>query len=119
MTAKKIDFKAVQESRARLDELVREHPEMIDKSIPEAERLQQWEEILRGMEMTGKNAFSIKEAAELLSCHPDTLRRAIKAGKLKAAKLGTDTGKGKDYRISRADLQEYYRSLGGGELFSQ
>ncbi len=117
--AKKIDFKAVQESRGRLDKLAREHPELIDKSIPEAERRRQWEETLRGVEMTEKNAFTIKEAAERLACHPDTLRRAIKAGKLKAAKLGTDTGKGKGYRISRADLQEYYRSLGGGELFSQ
>lgn len=122
MTAKKIDFKVVREAKARLDELAREHPELIDKSIPELERLEQWEETLKGLDMAEKvgisiedlqkkNAFNIKEAAALMSCHADTVRRAIRAGKLKAAKIGTD------YRISRADLQEYWQSLGGGELF--
>jgi excisionase family DNA binding protein len=111
MTAKKIDFKAVQESRARLDELAREHPELIDKRIPEAEGRQQWEAALKGILMAEKATFTLVEAAALLSCHPDTLRRAIKAGKLKAAKII------KDYRISKTDLEEYYRNMGGGALF--
>lgn len=55
--------------------------------------------------------YSVKEAALLLKCNPETIRRAIRRGKLKAAKLG------KDFRISKLDLIEYWRSVGGGELF--
>ncbi|HYB04075.1 MAG TPA: excisionase family DNA-binding protein [Nitrososphaerales archaeon] len=58
-----------------------------------------------------KQTFTIEEAAELLTCHPETLRREIRAGRLKAAKIG------RDYRISRFQLTEYWRAAGGGELF--
>ena len=52
------------------------------------------------------------EAAQLLSCHKETLRRAIQAGELQAARLG------REYRISRADLQIFWTAQGGGELFT-
>jgi len=42
--------------------------------------------------MVEKTTFTLSEVAELLSCHPETLRRAIKAGDLRAAKLGKNTG---------------------------
>lgn len=58
-----------------------------------------------------KLTFSLNEACELLGLSRSTVSRAIKAGKLKAAKTG------KDYRISRADLQTYWRELGGSVLF--
>ena len=58
-----------------------------------------------------KTTFTLAEAANLLSCHPETLRRAIKDGTLKAAKLG------REYRISRPDLQEFWSSRGGWDLF--
>lgn len=48
----------------------------------------------------------------MLSCHKETLRRAIQAGELRSAKLG------REYRISRADLQTFWTAQGGGELFS-
>jgi excisionase family DNA binding protein len=57
-----------------------------------------------------KTTYTIQEAAELMSCSPDTIRRAIKSGELKAAKLG------KDYRISQLDIVSYYRHMGGGRL---
>lgn len=58
-----------------------------------------------------KTTFTLAEAAALLSCHPETLRRAIKDGTLRAAKLG------REYRISRSDLQAFWTSRGGWELF--
>lgn len=61
----------------------------------------------------GKTTFTLAEAAELLSCHKETLRRAIARGTLQAAKLG------KGYRISRVDLEAYWTASGGGELFSK
>lgn len=61
--------------------------------------------------MADKTTYTLGEAAELLSCHKETIRRAIKTGKLRAAKLG------KGYRISRTDLEEFWQHIGGGMLF--
>jgi excisionase family DNA binding protein len=59
-----------------------------------------------------KETYTVKEAAEILSCNPETVRRAIRANELKAARLGSD------YRISKRDLDTYYRALGGGALYA-
>ncbi|CAK7030944.1 MAG: hypothetical protein DELT_02785 [Desulfovibrio sp.] len=59
-----------------------------------------------------KTTFTLAEAATVLSCHKETLRRAIGAGELQAARLG------REYRISRADLQAFWTAQGGGELFT-
>ncbi len=60
-----------------------------------------------------KTTFTLGEASELLSCHKETLRRAIMEGRLRAAKLG------RGYRISRMDLQAFWTAMGGGELFER
>jgi excisionase family DNA binding protein len=60
-----------------------------------------------------KNVLSVREAALLLGLHEETIRRAVRRGELKACRLGHRT-----LRISRADLEEYFRSHGGGALFS-
>jgi excisionase family DNA binding protein len=59
-----------------------------------------------------KTTFTLAEAAAVLSCHKETLRRAIGVGELQAARLG------REFRISRADLQAFWTAQGGGELFS-
>jgi excisionase family DNA binding protein len=58
-----------------------------------------------------KTTFTLAEAAALLSCHTETLRRAIRVGELRAAKLG------REYRISRLDLEAFWSACGGGDLF--
>jgi excisionase family DNA binding protein len=58
-----------------------------------------------------QRAFSLKEVASILGVHPETIRRAVKAGKLKAAKIG------KDYRIAKPELERYFHTMGGGRLF--
>lgn len=63
------------------------------------------------MDISGKTTFTLGEAAEVLSCHRETLRRAIKDGELRAAKLG------REFRISRPDLEAFWIACGGGELF--
>jgi len=60
-----------------------------------------------------KQTYTLGEAADLLSCHKETIRRAIKEGSLRAAKLG------RGYRISRADLEAFWSSMGGGALFEK
>lgn len=60
-----------------------------------------------------KTTYTLGEAAELLSCHKETLRRAIMEGSLQAARLG------RGYRISRLDLEAFWAARGGGELFSR
>jgi excisionase family DNA binding protein len=58
-----------------------------------------------------KTTFTLSEAAELLLCHKETLRKAILDGVLQAARLG------RGYRISRSDLRKFWTERGGGELF--
>ena len=58
-----------------------------------------------------KTTFTLAEAAALLSCHAETLRRAIKNKTLHAARLG------REYRISRTDLQAFWTTRGGSDLF--
>jgi len=58
-----------------------------------------------------KDTFTIPEAAELLHCHPQTLRTAIRAGRLKAARIG------KALSISKTELAAYFAARGGGRLF--
>ena len=62
---------------------------------------------------SAKTTFTLAEAATLLSCHPETLRRAIRKGELQAAKLG------RGFRISRADLEAFWTASGGGDLFGK
>jgi len=61
----------------------------------------------------GKTTFTLAEAADLLSCHRETLRRAIRSGELRAAKLG------RGLRISRFDLEAFWTASGGGDLFGK
>ncbi len=61
--------------------------------------------------MTDPVIFTLVEAAELLNCHKETLRREIRSGKLRAAKIG------KEYRVSRPELERYWAECGGGSLF--
>lgn len=61
--------------------------------------------------------FSIKEFAAKLEVHPNTIRRAIKSGKISAIKIGS--GKRPIYRISyneigrmaEFDLEEYINKI--------
>jgi excisionase family DNA binding protein len=59
-----------------------------------------------------KTMFTVAEAAGLLNCHAETLRRAIHDGFLRAARLG------REYRLSRSDLQAFWSARGGGQLFA-
>ena len=57
-------------------------------------------------------AFTVPELAQLAGVHPQTIRRAIQAGELKAA-----TGGFKGHaRISRTDAEVWWRGRGGGTL---
>ena len=57
-------------------------------------------------------AFTTEEAADLLRLEAETIRRAIRQGKLKAARQG------RKFIISRLELEAYWRDhLGGGALF--
>ena len=57
-----------------------------------------------------EQTFSVKEVSDLLECHPETVRRAIRKGKLKASKSG------RNYRISKLDLNNYCVEHGDGKL---
>lgn len=54
--------------------------------------------------------YTLNEAAELMNVHRQTIGKAINAGELKAMRLAHE------YRISDADLEDWYRRGGGGTL---
>lgn len=56
--------------------------------------------------------YTVPEAAKLLGMHVQTMRKAIRDGKIKAATVG------RVKKISRAELERYWKAQGGGELFS-
>lgn len=60
----------------------------------------------------GKRLFSTNEAAALLLLHPETVRRFIREGQIKAVKLG------RKLHIERGELEAFWRAQGGGALFS-
>jgi excisionase family DNA binding protein len=58
------------------------------------------------------NTYSLAEAAELVGRSTRTLRRAIDAEELLAARQASGS-----IRISRAELAKWWRLRGGGDLF--
>ncbi len=102
---KGVDLTRVKRAMTRLDEIARDHPELLGQSTQE-----QWEETLKDA-LASLDVLTINQAAAVLNCHPDTIRKAIRTGKLKAGKVG------RDYRISKRDLEIYWQAEGGEELF--
>lgn len=60
-----------------------------------------------------KPMYSVRDVAELFDVDPESVRRWIRSGDLQASKVG------RGYRVSRADLEAFYRSKGGGNLFKE
>jgi excisionase family DNA binding protein len=55
--------------------------------------------------------YSTEELAELCGIHPETLRKEIRAGRLKAATVG------RVIRISAPEAAAWWAGRGGGQLF--
>lgn len=68
--------------------------------------------------MENQQVYTLHEVAELLKVHVETIRRAVRAGELKAAAPGVGHGKGADQRVSRIELARWWRARGGGDLFA-
>lgn len=64
--------------------------------------------------VAGGNIFTVEELSALVRLAPITIRRAIRAGELRAANGGGKSG----YRITRADISSWWRGRGGGDLFA-
>ena len=55
--------------------------------------------------------FGLEEVADIVGVHVETIRRAVRSGDLRAAKLR------RNYRVSRAELVRWWAAKGGGVLF--
>lgn len=55
--------------------------------------------------------FTLQEVAELLKLSNRSVRRYVQRGDIPAVKVG------QEWRISRADLENYFRDNGGMSLF--
>jgi len=58
-------------------------------------------------------SLSVPEVAQVVGLHPITIRREIRAGRLRA----TGAGNSGRYNIKRTDANDWWRSRGGSELF--
>lgn len=100
---KRIDLDGLREVDAKADALVAKYPNL--RRMTEAD-------LVNALTPPPiKEAYSAVEVAAILGFHPEHVRKLIRTGKIQAAKLGGA------WRVSRADLERYYRAQGGGELF--
>ncbi len=104
---KPIDLKAVKEADTALDRIAEEHPDLIDPTQAKWSE----EEIKAMIVDPTKQTFSVEEVAEMLQSNVETIRKHIRRGDLKAAKIG------KSYAVSRPELEKYFKGKGGGKLF--
>ena len=109
MSTKHINMDMVREARKNLARIASDHPELTNLSGDDRSRL--LEEVFEMTLDKNKMVFQLEEVAGLLGVHPESVRRWIRAGKLKAAKAG------RQYLISRADLQSFWKEQGGATLF--
>jgi len=58
-----------------------------------------------------KQTYTTDEVANLLDVDVQTVRRWCREGDMQAADVG------RNYRVSRAELSEFWRQIGGGQLF--
>jgi excisionase family DNA binding protein len=100
---KVIDLAGVRRGDAHLKRAKELNPNVTRRSVPVA-----------GILSNNRLALTVPEVAQAVGLHPITVRREIRAGRLRAASAG---GKG-HYRISRADVEVWWRGRGGGGLFS-
>lgn len=75
--------------------------------------IERFDDYITGEVMTeNKRLFTTAEAAAVLLVHPETVRRWIREGEIVAQELG------RSKRIERSELERFWRSRGGGALFS-
>lgn len=105
MARRKVDMVRVREIDAELAALVAKNPNIrpIDDAALAA--------ALDPAPEIRQEAFKTDEAAKILGIHPERLRQLVRAGEIPAARLG------KSWRISRVALADYFRRVGGGELW--
>jgi excisionase family DNA binding protein len=70
--------------------------------LDESTRKKLW---LRSTKMPNEVLYTVEDIARLLSVHPETVRKWIKAGELRAIKLGGPAG----YRISQSAYEQFLR----------
>jgi excisionase family DNA binding protein len=101
--SKVIDLEGVRRGDAHLKRAKELNPDVTRRAVPVA-----------GILSSSRLALTVPEIAQAVGLHPITVRREIRAGRLRAASAG---GKG-HYRISRADVEAWWRGRGGGSLFA-
>jgi excisionase family DNA binding protein len=79
----------------------------VEKLKEEIEKLppEQIEKVEKLMNMMGKKVLSIKDAAEMLDLHVDTVRRAIASGSLNAFQLN----KQGNWKIPIEEIERFMR----------
>jgi excisionase family DNA binding protein len=85
--------------------------EATDATTPGEQVAEQVEQV----EPATHSVYTVVEAAAILRVHPETVRRAIRAGHLLAWSPPGE-GRARHLRISRPDLLAYWKAGGGDDL---
>lgn len=67
--------------------------------------------------MEQKLIYTVEEVASLVGMHANSIYAYLRSGRLKGVK--TRKGYGGTWRISRAELEDWWRQQGGGKLFEE
>jgi excisionase family DNA binding protein len=110
MNRRPADLPRIAAALRRLDELAAEHPHLIAPMGHPPPAVEDWLATLNEVEAMPKT-YSTEELAELIGIHPETLRKEIRAGRLKAATVG------RVIRISEPEAAAWWAEQGGGQLF--
>lgn len=101
-------MKTIDLARVRAgDALLEQARELFTGRIPRPIPLEE----VDAMTTDNQRTYTPDEAAALLQITTQTVRKYIREGRLSAAKIG------KTYRIDRAQLELFWRSVGGVNLF--
>lgn len=108
MSKRPLDLEAIRQARDNLARIARKNPHLIDPARAK------WteEDIAAMIADPHKATYTVEEVAELLGVHKETVRREVRRGALKAAKVG------RVLVVSKTDLADYYQVKGGGRLFA-
>lgn len=107
MPAPVVDLIRVRSALARLDQLAARNSHLIAAGVTADE----WLELFATEIDLKPQTYSTEELANMVGLHPETIRREIKRGKLKAALIGRVS------RISALEAAAWWEAAGGGKLW--
>jgi excisionase family DNA binding protein len=107
-----LDLAQIAQGRALLQDAKDLRLDVVEAPVPISEILNRTQSHTNPL-MLSVPTFSVQDAANILSVHPETLRRLIREGKIQATRAGA----GKKSLLTAHALDLYVRRQGGAPIF--